>query len=82
MAKKKDENQIAFSSLEELLKRDAERDGLPISPILPEKKNAKAAAAGKLGGLKGGKARAEKLSSKKKREIAQKAAKARWSSKK
>jgi hypothetical protein len=34
------------------------------------------------GGLKGGKARAEKLSEKKRREIARKAAQARWSRKK
>ena len=34
---------------------------------------------GRKGGLKGGKARAEKLSAKKRREIAQKAAKKRWS---
>ncbi len=41
-------------------------------------KNPTAVALGRLGGLKGGKARAEKLSAKKRREIAQKAAKARW----
>jgi len=33
---------------------------------------------GRLGGLRGGKARAEKLSKKRRKEIAQKAAKARW----
>ena len=33
---------------------------------------------GRLGGLKGGKARAEKLSKKRRAEIAKKAAKARW----
>lgn len=42
------------------------------------KKNPAAVALGKLGGMKGGKARAEKLSSERKKEIAQKAAKARW----
>lgn len=42
---------------------------------------AAAAALGRLGGLKGGKARAEKLSDKRKSEIARKAAKARWSKK-
>lgn len=42
-------------------------------------KNPAAVALGRLGGLKGGKARAEKLSAKKRRAIAQKAAKARWS---
>jgi hypothetical protein len=43
----------------------------------PEK-NPAAVALGRLGGLKGGKARAESLSAKKRKEIAQKAAKARW----
>lgn len=41
-----------------------------------------AAALGRLGGLKGGKARAEKLSPKKRSEIAKKAAKARWNNSK
>jgi len=41
-------------------------------------KNPAAVALGRLGGLKGGKARAEKLSAKRRRQIAQKAAKARW----
>jgi hypothetical protein len=36
---------------------------------------------GRKGGLKGGKARAEKLSAKKRKEIAQKAAKSRWNKK-
>lgn len=44
----------------------------------PEK-NPAAVALGRLGGLKGGKARAEKLSAKKRKAIALKAAKARWS---
>jgi hypothetical protein len=42
------------------------------------KKNPAAVALGKLGGIKGGKARAEKLSPDERKEIAQKAAKARW----
>lgn len=41
-------------------------------------KNPAAVALGRLGGLKGGKARAEKLSPGKRRRIAKKAAKARW----
>ena len=45
--------------------------------IKPEK-NPAAVALGRLGGLKGGKARAEKLSAKKRKEIAKKAAKTRW----
>ena len=44
-------------------------------------KNPAAVALGKLGGAKGGKARAASLSAKKRREIAKKAAKARWKSK-
>jgi hypothetical protein len=42
-------------------------------------KNPAAVALGRLGGLKGGKARAEKLSKKKLKQIASLAAKARWS---
>ena len=41
-------------------------------------KNPHAQALGRLGGLKGGKARAAKLSAKRRQEIARKAAKARW----
>jgi hypothetical protein len=47
----------------------------------PTIKNPAAVALGRLGGLKGGKARAEKLSAKKRKEIAQKAAKTRWAKK-
>ena len=43
----------------------------------PEK-NPAAVALGRLGGLKGGKARAESLSAKKRKEIAKKAARKRW----
>jgi len=39
------------------------------------------ASIGKKGGLKGGPARAKKLSAKKRKEIAEKAAKSRWSKK-
>jgi hypothetical protein len=46
----------------------------------PPKKNPAAVALGHLGGLKGGKARAEKLSKKRKSEIAKKAAEVRWRS--
>lgn len=43
-------------------------------------KNPAAVALGRLGGLKGGKARAATLSKKRRAEIARRAAKARWSS--
>lgn len=42
------------------------------------KKNPAAVALGKLGGFKGGRARAAKLSAEERRAIAQKAGKARW----
>jgi hypothetical protein len=47
-------------------------------PLKPKEKNAAAVALGKLGGLKGGRARAEKLTSEQRSEIAQRAAKRRW----
>ncbi len=52
-------------------------------PAEPEisTKNPAAVALGRLGGLKGGKARAEKLSAKRRKEIAKKAAESRWSKK-
>ncbi len=49
-------------------------------PIVPEK-NPAAVALGKLGGLKGGKARAAALSPAKRKAIARKAAKSRWAAK-
>lgn len=49
-------------------------------PIVKEK-NPAAVALGSLGGLKGGRARAEKLSANRRKKIAQKAAKARWDKK-
>jgi hypothetical protein len=48
-------------------------------PTTPSKeKNPAAVALGHLGGLKGGPARARKLSAKKRKAISKKAAKARW----
>lgn len=47
--------------------------------VEPKKeKNPAAVALGKLGGLKGGKARAAKLTPEQRKEIARKAAKSRW----
>ena len=47
----------------------------------PSEKNPHAVALGKLGGLKGGKARAKTLTPEQRKESARKAAKARWSKK-
>ena len=70
--KPRDVNALAAAILAEAT------EGAP-KPEKPEpQKNAAAVELGRLGGLKGGKARAEKLSAKKRSEIAKKAAEARW----
>jgi hypothetical protein len=51
-----------------------------IEPV--SNKNPNAVALGRLGGLKGGKARAEKLTAEERLEIAKKASDARWKTKK
>jgi hypothetical protein len=57
--------------------------GLVVPEALrPGQKNPYAASLGRLGGLKGGPARAAKLTAKQRRDIASKAAKARWAGKK
>ncbi len=54
--------------------------GEPLTPKKEptKKKNPAAVALGRLGGKKGGPARAKKLSSERRKEIAQKAAQTRW----
>jgi len=52
----------------------------PDAPSEYDGKNPAAVALGHLGGKKGGKARAEKLTPEQRKEIAQKAANARWKS--
>lgn len=66
-----DLNQIAASIVEHTTKQ---------TETLPEK-NPAAVALGRLGGLKGGKARAESLSKEQRSAIARKAAKRRWAAK-
>jgi hypothetical protein len=78
MKKKKPSSDINVTAFEILRAVTGEpADDPPKKKDTPEK-NPAAVALGRLGGLKGGKARAEKLSTKKRSEIAQKAAKARW----
>jgi len=77
MEKKKrptDISQLAYQIVQEATQEIKEE--IPI-----KEKNPAAVALGRLGGLKGGKARAEKLSPKKRKEIAKKAAKTRWGKK-
>lgn len=66
-----DESQLAKSIIDELTIDEDEQEEKP-------EKNPFAVGLGRLGGLKGGKARAEKLSKKKRSDIAKKAAQARW----
>lgn len=71
---KPDENQIAYAGMQSLLEKLD-----PESVPKPKEKNPAAVALGKLGGLKGGKARKASLSPERRKEIALKAARARWS---
>jgi len=65
-------------------KRDFAQNALRVVEIStgealkPKEKNAAAVALGKLGGLKGGKARAESMSAERRRQIASEAARIRW----
>jgi hypothetical protein len=69
----KDLNLLALSIIEEATKEDQ-----PQPPEEEPGKNPNAVALGRLGGLKGGKARAEKLTAEERSEIARRAAQARW----
>ena len=69
---KPDVNQMAANLI------DAISGDLPVEKQDPSK-NPNAVALGRLGGAKGGHARAAKLSAKKRKDIARKAAQARWS---
>jgi hypothetical protein len=71
----KDLNQLASFIVDRATSEDK-----PQEPAEPPK-NAAAVELGRLGGLKGGKARSAKLTSEQKIEIAKKAAKARWEKK-
>jgi len=78
----RDPNQLAhrifLESIGEVPKYDpTEQQSKPVDPS----KNPHAVALGRLGGLKGGAARAAKLTPKKRSQIAAKAAKTRWGKK-
>ena len=55
--------------------------GEPLTTKPSKEKNPAAVALGRLGGLKGGKARAKKLSAKQRVQIARRAARVRWKTK-
>ena len=75
MGKSKDPITLAKDIFEEFLSK-SDPTSTPKTP--PDDKRAKARAAGKKGGEKGGKARAAKLTPKKRSLIAKKAARKRW----
>jgi hypothetical protein len=74
----RDPNLLARSVMEDLI--GEKMDGTPLSKrsVPPDTRNPAAVALSKLGASKGGKARAAKLSDRKRRMIAKKAAEARW----
>jgi len=72
----RDINQLAASIVGMATSEEPEAVDAP-TPEQPEK-NAAAVALGRLGGLKGGNARAAKLTAEERREIAKKAAAKRW----
>lgn len=67
----KDMNVLAWEAIQQAT-------GQMPKPEPPPEKNPAAVTLGRLGGLKGGKARADKLSPAKRKAIAKKAAQARW----
>jgi hypothetical protein len=73
-SKKKDINETAFSIVQKVT------DQAEPAKLKPEK-NPAAVALGRLGGLKGGKARAKKLTPEDRSGIASQAAKIRWAKK-
>jgi len=78
----RDPNQLAYNVfLESIGEQPKTEPGKPQKPVDPSK-NPHAVALGRLGGLKGGAARAAALSPRKRSQIAAKAATKRWGKKK
>lgn len=71
---KKDENELAKSIVDQII---AETESADFGEEKPQK-NPAAVSLGRLGGLKGGKARAARLTPEERSEIAKKAAASRW----
>ncbi|HWY49556.1 MAG TPA: hypothetical protein VNX70_19365 [Bryobacteraceae bacterium] len=69
----RDPNELAFSIVQQATGQAPKQEP-------PPAKNPAAVSLGRLGGLKGGKARASRLTAAQRKEIAKKAAKARWKS--
>ena len=72
--RKRDVNEMAHEMVEMIASGDV--------PLMPDGKNPFAVALGRRGGLKGGPARAAKMTPKERAEAAKRAAMARWAEKK
>ncbi|MDO8630919.1 MAG: hypothetical protein Q7R41_10540 [Phycisphaerales bacterium] len=75
---RRDVAEIALSVVERAIGEKLAGEPKPVEPPVPDTRNPAAVALSKLGASKGGKARAAKLSAKRRKEIAEKAAKSRW----
>lgn len=82
--RKKREHDFAVTAFQVVQEATGQVESEPeqAGPELVEGKNPHAVALGRLGGLKGGKARFEKLTPEQRKEIARKAARARWGNRK
>lgn len=79
--KRPDLNELAIDIVDQATSEEPPEDDQAKEPeveLTEDGKNAAAVALGRLGGLKGGKARAKKLTKKQRSEAARKAAQARW----
>ena len=76
--KKKREHDFAVTAFRVVQEATGQNEPKQEKPLSTEGKTPHAVALGRLGGLKGGKARANKLTPEQRKEIARKAANARW----
>ena len=76
--KKKKEHDFSVTAFRVVQEATGQVEPEEEKPLDAEGKNPNAVALGRLGGLKGGKARAEKLTPERRKEIARIAAQARW----
>jgi len=78
MARKKREHDVAITAFRVVQEATGEAERTEEKPLDTEGKNPAAVALGRLGGKKGGIARAAKLTPERRSEIARRAAQARW----
>jgi hypothetical protein len=76
--KKKKDHDFAVTAFRVVQEATEQENIEEEKPLNTDGKNPAAVALGRLGGLKGGKARADKLTPEQRKEIARKAAQARW----